>query len=78
MFDKSEIDEWLLRTRKKDHAELMEEAREYCATHPIGGWLSMKTEPVLNGAIGPGEDWIDIHEVRAMIPGYPKMNLVRS
>ena len=44
----------------------------------IDGWLTLKTEPVLNGTIGPGEDWIDIHEVRAMIPGYPKMNLVRS
>lgn len=44
----------------------------------IDGWFTLKTEPVLNGTIGPGEDWIDIHEVRAMIPGYPKMNLVRS
>ena len=44
----------------------------------IDDWLTLKTEPVLNGTLGPGEDWIDIYEVRAMIPGYPKMNLVRS
>lgn len=36
-FKKSEIDKWLLRTRVKDHAELMEEAQRYCATHPVGG-----------------------------------------
>lgn len=27
----------------------------------IDGWLSLKTEPVLNGTIGPHEDWIDIY-----------------
>lgn len=27
----------------------------------IDGWLTLKTEPVLNGTIGPGEDWIDIY-----------------
>ena len=36
-FKKSEIDKWLLRTRVKDQTELMEEAAEYCRTHPIGG-----------------------------------------
>lgn len=44
----------------------------------IDGWLTLMTESVLNGTLGPREDWIGIHEVRAMIPGYPKMNLVRS
>ena len=44
----------------------------------IDSWLTLKKEPVLNGTLGPKDDWIDIHEVRAMIPGYPKMNLVRS
>ncbi len=36
-FRKQEIDKWLLRTRKKDHTELMEKALEYCVTHPNGG-----------------------------------------
>ena len=36
-FKKSDIDKWLLRTRVKDQTELMEEAAEYCRTHPIGG-----------------------------------------
>ena len=38
VFRKSEIDAWLLRSRRKDQAEMMEEAREYVANHPIGGW----------------------------------------
>ena len=37
MFKKSEIDKWLLRTRVKDNTELMEEAKRYRATHPLGG-----------------------------------------
>jgi hypothetical protein len=41
-------------------------------------WLTLKTEPVLNGTIGPQEDWIDIYELRRMIPGDPKIELVRS
>lgn len=44
----------------------------------IDGWLTLKTEPVLNGTIGPQEDWIDIYELRRMIPGNPKIELVRS
>ena len=36
-FKKSAVDKWLLRTRVKDQTELMEEAAEYCRTHPIGG-----------------------------------------
>lgn len=40
----------------------------------IDGWLTLKTEPVLNGTIGPQEDWIDIYELRRMIPGNPKLN----
>ena len=44
----------------------------------IDGWLALKTEPVLNGTIGPQEDWIDIYELRRMIPGDPKIELVRS
>ena len=44
----------------------------------IDGWLTLKTEPVLNGTIGPQEDWIDIYELRRMIPGDPKIELVRS
>ena len=35
-FKRSEIDQWLLRTRVKDSYEVMEEAQRYCATHPIG------------------------------------------
>ena len=26
----------------------------------IDGWLTLQTEPILNGTIGPREDWIDI------------------
>ena len=37
----------------------------------IDGWLTLKTEPILNGTIGPREDWIDIYELRRMIPGGP-------
>lgn len=37
VFKRSEIDQWLLRTRVKDSYERMEEAQRYCATHPIGG-----------------------------------------
>ena len=44
----------------------------------IDGWLTLKTEPVLNVTIGPQEDWIDIYELRRMIPGDPKIELVRS
>ena len=44
----------------------------------IDGWLTLKTEPVLNSTIGPQEDWIDIFELRRMIPGDPKIELVRS
>lgn len=44
----------------------------------IDGWLTLKIEPVLNGTIGPQEDWIDIYELRRMIPGNPKIELVRS
>ena len=44
----------------------------------IDGWLSLKTEPVLNGTIGPHEDWIDIYELRRLIPGSPKLETVRS
>ena len=44
----------------------------------IDGWLTLKTEPVLNGTIGLQEDWIDIYELRRMIPGEPKIELVRS
>ena len=44
----------------------------------IDDWLTLKTEPVLNGTIGPQEDWIDIYELRRMIPGDPKIELVRS
>ena len=44
----------------------------------IDGWLTLKTEPMLNGTIGPQEDWIDIYELRRMIPGDPKIELVRS
>ena len=44
----------------------------------IDGWLTLKTEPVLNGTIGPQEDWIDIYELRRMISGDPKIELVRS
>ena len=44
----------------------------------IDGWLTLKTEPVLNGTIGLQEDWIDIYELRRMIPGDPKIELVRS
>ena len=44
----------------------------------IDGWLTLKTEPILNGTIGPREDWIDIYEVRRMIPGEPKLETVRS
>lgn len=44
----------------------------------IDGWLTLKSEPVLNGTIGPQEDWIDIYELRRMIPGDPKIELVRS
>lgn len=36
-FKKSDVDKWLLRTRVKDQTELMEEAAEYCRTHPIVG-----------------------------------------
>ncbi|MBQ0024833.1 MAG: helix-turn-helix domain-containing protein [Bacteroidales bacterium] len=36
-FKKSEIDEWLLHSRRKTHEEIAEEARKYCAAHPIGG-----------------------------------------
>ena len=39
----------------------------------IDGWLILKTDPVLNGTIGPQED-----ELRRMIPGDPKIELVRS
>ena len=44
----------------------------------IDGWLTLKTEPILNGTIGPREDWIDIYELRRMIPGEPKLETVRS
>lgn len=44
----------------------------------IDQWLTLKTEPVLNGTLGPQEDWIDIYELRRMIPGNPKIELVRS
>jgi len=44
----------------------------------IDGWLTLKTEPVLNGTIGTQEDWIDIYELPRMIPGDPKIELVRS
>ena len=44
----------------------------------IDRWLTLKTEPILNGAIGPQEDWIDIYELRRMIPANPKIELVRS
>ena len=44
----------------------------------IDGWLTLKTEPILNGTIGPREDWIDIYELRRMIPGGPKIETVRS
>ena len=44
----------------------------------IDGWLTLKTDPVLNDTIGPQEDWIDIYELRRMIPGDPKIELVRS
>ena len=37
VFKRTEIDQWLLRTRVKDSYEIMEEARSYCDTHPIGG-----------------------------------------
>lgn len=44
----------------------------------IDQWLTLKTEPVLNGTLGSQEDWIDIYELRRMIPGNPKIELVRS
>ena len=44
----------------------------------IDRWLTLKTEPIQNGTIGPQEDWIDIYELRRMIPGNPKIELVRS
>lgn len=44
----------------------------------IDGWLTLQTEPVLNGTIGSPEDWIDIYELRRMIPGDPKLETVRS
>lgn len=37
VFKKSEIDKWLLRTRVKDHTEIMEEAQRHTSKHPIGG-----------------------------------------
>ena len=44
----------------------------------IDGWLTLQTEPILNGTLGPREDWIDIYELRRMIPGEPKLETVRS
>ena len=44
----------------------------------IDQWLTLKTEPILNGTIGPSEDWMDIHELRNRIPGNPKLETVRS
>ena len=44
----------------------------------IDGWLTLQTEPILNGTIGSPEDWIDIYELRRMIPGDPKLETVRS
>ena len=44
----------------------------------IDGWLTLQTEPIINGSIGPLEDWIDIHQLRRMIPGNPKLETVRS
>ena len=44
----------------------------------IDQWLTLKTEPILNGNIGPSEDWMDIHELRNRIPGNPKLETVRS
>ena len=44
----------------------------------IGKWLTLKTEPALNGTLGPREDWIDIDELLRMITGNPKIELVRS
>ena len=35
-------------------------------------------ETINHGTIGPQEDWIDIYELRRMIPGNPKIELVRS
>ena len=36
IFKRSEIDQWLLRTRVKDSYEVMEEAQHYCTIHPSG------------------------------------------
>lgn len=42
------------------------------------GWLTLQTEPILNGTIGPSDDWIDIYELRRLIPGEPRLTTVRS
>ncbi len=44
----------------------------------IDGWLTLQTEPILNGSIGSPDDWIDIYELRRMVPGDPKLETVRS
>lgn len=44
----------------------------------IDGWLTLQTEPILNGTIGSPEDWINIYELKRMIPGSPKLETVRS
>ena len=44
----------------------------------IDGWLTLQTEPILSASIDCQEDWLDIYELRRMIPGYPKITTVRN
>ena len=44
----------------------------------IDCWLTLQTEPILNGTIGSPDDWMNIYELKRMIPGNPKLGTVRS
>ena len=44
----------------------------------IDGWLTLKTEPVLNGTIGPQEDWIGSTSTASPTTSSSRPTLIRN
>ena len=44
----------------------------------LDAWLTMKTEPILNGTLGPDEEWMTLSDLLRYIPGNPKKPTVMN
>lgn len=44
----------------------------------LDAWLTMKTEPILNGTLGPEDEWMTVSDLLRYIPGNPKRPTVMN